>query len=161
MIRIRLQRTGRKKHPSYRIVIAEHSSPVRGKIIEVVGHYSPLSADKSTVLKKERILFYLQNGAQPTQTVSRLGVKHGLVELKPFIEERLMKTSKKELEEQKRKEEEKQKEIEAKKAKEEAVKAAEEEKKKAIEEAKAAEAATENTSSEPVQEEAEVAETKE
>jgi small subunit ribosomal protein S16 len=117
VIKIRLQRIGRKKHPFYRIVAAEHSAPIKGRFVEILGHYNPINNQKDTVFEKEKLLRYIQNGAQPTQTVARLGVKHGITELKKFIDQRKMKPSKKELEEQKRKEEEAQK---LKKEKEEA-----------------------------------------
>lgn len=145
VIKIRLQRTGRKKHPFYRIVAAEHSAPIKGKSIEVLGHYDPLSAEISPVFKKDRILEYIKNGAHPTQTVARLGVKYGIAELKKFIEERQMKPSKKELEEQKRKEEE------AQKAKEEK-EAAEAQKLKEEEEKAASEAASGDPSEEKTEE---------
>ena len=71
-VKIRLRRTGRKKQPLFRIVIADSRSPRDGKFIEVVGQYSPRQGDNALNLKTERVNHWLDNGAQPTETVSRL-----------------------------------------------------------------------------------------
>ncbi len=89
MLKIRLQRKGRKNLPFYRVVVAESSKPVKGRFLEIVGHYNPVS--KETVLKAERVEFYIQNGAQPSQTVARLAVKNGMSALEKFIEKRVTK----------------------------------------------------------------------
>jgi len=54
VLKIRLQRKGRKNRAFYRIVVAEHSSAVQGKFIQIVGHYDPLS--KEVVFEKEEII---------------------------------------------------------------------------------------------------------
>jgi small subunit ribosomal protein S16 len=94
VLKIRLQRKGRKNRPFYRVVVAEHSAPVKGRFIEILGHYDPLT--KETVLKKDIILKYLGNGAQPSQTVARLGVKNGIAEMEKFIETRFQHPKKEE-----------------------------------------------------------------
>ncbi len=70
MVRIRLQRFGRKKDPFYRIVAADSRSPRDGKFIEIIGYYEP----KKKILKidKERYLDWLSKGAQPTDIVSAI-----------------------------------------------------------------------------------------
>lgn len=87
MLKIRLQRKGRKNLPFYRIVVAESTKPVKGRFIEIVGHYDPVSKD--VVLKTERIEHYVGNGAQPSQTVARLATKNGMTSLEKFIEKRV------------------------------------------------------------------------
>jgi small subunit ribosomal protein S16 len=77
-LRIRLARGGAKKHPYYRIVVADSRMPRDGRFIERVGSYNPmLPKDHSDriVLKEERIRHWLSVGAQPSDRVARfLGV---------------------------------------------------------------------------------------
>lgn len=74
MVRIRLQRFGRKKTPSYRIVVADSRSPRDGKFIEVIGHYEPNR--KILNIDKEKYLEWLKKGAQPTDIVYALVKNH-------------------------------------------------------------------------------------
>jgi len=92
VLKIRLQRKGRRNRPFYRIVVAEKSNPVQGRFLEIVGHYDPLTKD--TVFKSDRIEYFLSNGAQPSQTVARLGVKSGVNTLEKYIEKRVSKPKK-------------------------------------------------------------------
>jgi len=72
MVKIRLARHGSKKHPVYRIVVANSESPRDGRYIEQVGLYDP-STDPATVrLKPEKLQAWLAKGAQPTSTVAQL-----------------------------------------------------------------------------------------
>lgn len=98
MLKIRLQRKGRRNRPFYRIVVAEKSNPVQGRFLEILGHYDPLN--KETVFKKDRIEYYLGNGAQPSQTVARLGTKNGINALEKFIKTRVTKPKKEEAKEE-------------------------------------------------------------
>ena len=79
MLKIRLRRTGAKKQPSYRLVIAESTSPRDGTFLEIVGHYNPLTTPTTFVIKEDRVREWLQRGAQPTERVARLLSKEGLV----------------------------------------------------------------------------------
>ena len=72
MVRIRLRRMGKKKQPSYRLVIADARSPRDGKFIEIVGHYNPVRQPKILEVKAERVRYWLGVGAQPSETVVRL-----------------------------------------------------------------------------------------
>ena len=78
-VKIRLRRTGRKKNPMYRIVVADSRSPRDGKFIEVVGQYAPRTGEQALNLKSERINYWLDNGAQPTDTVRSLLRKGGVL----------------------------------------------------------------------------------
>src|SRR3954447_8212208 len=78
-VKIRLRRTGRKKQPSYRIVIADSHSPRDGKFIEVIGQYAPRSGDKALNLETDRVHYWLDSGAQPTDTVRSLLRKSGVL----------------------------------------------------------------------------------
>jgi small subunit ribosomal protein S16 len=78
-VKIRLRRVGRKKQPTYRIVIADSRSPRDGKFLEVVGQYAPRQGEQALNLKGERVNYWLDNGAQPTDTVRSLLRKAGVL----------------------------------------------------------------------------------
>lgn len=63
---------GAKARPFYRIVAADSRSPRDGKFIEVVGTYNPIAASEQVKIDEEKALKWLQNGAQPTDTVRNL-----------------------------------------------------------------------------------------
>ena len=86
-VRIRLRRTGRKKQPTFRIVVADSRSPRDGKFIEVVGQYAPRQGDNALNLKNDRVNYWLDNGALPSDTVRSLLRKAGV--LKARHEQRL------------------------------------------------------------------------
>lgn len=71
-VKIRLRRTGRKKQPSYRLVVTDIRSPRDGKFIEIVGHYKPLMNPPTLVVDLEKIKSWIQKGAKPTETVKNL-----------------------------------------------------------------------------------------
>ncbi|HMO59245.1 MAG TPA: 30S ribosomal protein S16 [Roseiflexaceae bacterium] len=72
MVTIRLRRTGKKKQPSYRLVVADSRSPRDGKFIEIIGHYIPIRDPKVLVVKEDRARYWLGVGATPSDTVARL-----------------------------------------------------------------------------------------
>ena len=72
MVKIRLQRAGKKKAPFYHIVIADSKSPRDGKIIEQIGTYNPMTEPSEFVLDREKVAQWIKNGAKPTDTVKRL-----------------------------------------------------------------------------------------
>ena len=86
MLRIRLQRIGRKKKPNYRIVVAEHSSAVvKNKYVEQLGYYNPLSSDNVLNVDKDKLLEWIKKGAKPTNTIARLLKGDGAKDMEPFI----------------------------------------------------------------------------
>lgn len=72
MLRLRLRRTGKKKQPSYRIVVAEARTPRDGRFVEQVGTYNPMTDPPTVVLEQERISYWLRHGAQASDVVGRL-----------------------------------------------------------------------------------------
>ncbi len=72
MLRIRLSRTGKKKQPSYRVVVADIEAKRDGRIVERLGHYNPLVEPVDYQIKEDRALYWLSVGAQPTDAVRRL-----------------------------------------------------------------------------------------
>jgi len=77
MLKIRLSRVGKKGHAQYRIVVAEQSSPIKGKSVEQIGNYDPHT--KKLVVKKDRVDYWISNGAQPSNTVQNLFVEKGII----------------------------------------------------------------------------------
>ncbi len=69
MLRIRLTRVGKKKQPTYRIVVADKKKARDGSFVEIVGHYDPRQDPALISLKAERIQYWLGQGAQPSDTV--------------------------------------------------------------------------------------------
>jgi len=70
---------GAKKKPFYRIVVAENEAPRDGRFIEIVGNYDPMKDPAEINLKEDRVMDWLLKGAIPTQTVSSLLKKKGLI----------------------------------------------------------------------------------
>lgn len=78
MLNIRLSRVGKKGHAQYRVVVAEKSSPVKGKSVEQVGSYNPHT--KELVVKKDRIEHWISNGAACSDTVKNLFIEKNIIE---------------------------------------------------------------------------------
>ena len=72
MVKIRLQRDGKKKAPFYHIVVADSRSPRDGKIIEQIGTYDPMTEPSTIVLDNAKVEQWIKNGAKPTETVKKL-----------------------------------------------------------------------------------------
>jgi small subunit ribosomal protein S16 len=124
MLRIRLQRMGRKKAPSYRVIVSERTKDPYAGGIEILGHYNPIAQPKILELKADRIQHWIANGAQPSETVHNLLVREGIIS---GDKQKSVKISQK-----------RQKKLTAKQAEAEAAKVAAAEKKKAAEESEKA-----------------------
>ena len=72
MVKIRLQRQGAKKAPFYHIVVADSRSPRDGRIVEKIGTYDPMTDPATIKLDKEKVEYWIKNGAKPTDTVKDL-----------------------------------------------------------------------------------------
>jgi len=77
--RIRLRRTGKKKQAYYRVVVADARSPRDGRFIEVLGNYNPQTDPARVTIDEERALYWLKNGARPSDTVMSLLSKTGIL----------------------------------------------------------------------------------
>lgn len=84
MVKIRLRRVGAKKQPSYRVVVADSESPRDGRFIERIGHFNPRTDPETVEIDRERALYWLSQGAQPTAAVGRLLNRLGILELEAF-----------------------------------------------------------------------------
>jgi len=88
-VKIRLMRVGKKKQPTYRVVVADSRSPRDGRFIEILGQYAPRSEPSVVSIDGDRALAWIEKGAQPTEQVGKLleitgvweqyRVKHGAV----------------------------------------------------------------------------------
>ncbi len=72
MVRIRLSRRGKKKQPTYRVVVADARAPRDGKFIEIIGNYNPIRQPKVLNIDVDRARYWLSVGAQPSDTVAYL-----------------------------------------------------------------------------------------
>ena len=82
MLKIRLKRIGKKHDPQYRIIIIPARTKRDGRAVEYIGYYNPIS--KEIKLKVERAKYWLSTGAQPTDTVRSILVKHKLLKKRDY-----------------------------------------------------------------------------
>lgn len=80
MLRIRLSRIGKRKQPSYRIVVTDQRHPREGAHLEIIGHYNPLTNPATITLKEDRAIHWLQVGAQPSDTAAKILSRSGIME---------------------------------------------------------------------------------
>jgi small subunit ribosomal protein S16 len=78
MVKIRLTRTGMKKAPSYRVVVADARSPRDGRFVEIIGSYNPRTEPSTIVIDEAKALKWLAVGAQPTDSVRSLFERSGI-----------------------------------------------------------------------------------
>ncbi|MDI6784158.1 MAG: 30S ribosomal protein S16, partial [bacterium] len=78
-VKIRLRRVGKKKKPAYRLVVTDSQSPRDGRFIEIVGIYQPLTEPVVTKVDGDRVLYWLKNGAKPSDTVRSILAKSGIM----------------------------------------------------------------------------------
>ena len=77
-VKIRLRRMGKKKAPQYRVVVADSRAPRDGRFIEEIGYYDPNKEPSEFKVNEELAKKWLENGAQPTETVARLFKNAGI-----------------------------------------------------------------------------------
>lgn len=77
-VKIRLQRVGTKKKPFYRVVAIDSRKKRDGRVIEFIGRYQPIVKDKQFDVDEEKVLKWLDQGAQPTDTIQQLLKKEGI-----------------------------------------------------------------------------------
>lgn len=71
-VKIRLMRVGKKKQPTYRVVVADARFPRDGRFVEIIGKYGPREDPPLVDIDNDRALDWLRKGAQPTEQVQRL-----------------------------------------------------------------------------------------
>jgi small subunit ribosomal protein S16 len=80
LIRIRFARVGKKKQPSYRLVVATKEAPRDGRFIEILGHYNPLKNPSELEFNADRTREWIAKGAQPSEAVAKLLAREGIGE---------------------------------------------------------------------------------
>ncbi len=80
MVKIRLTRTGAKKAPNYRIVVADSRYPRDGRFIDQIGHYNPMTNPAEVTIDAAKAKDWMLKGAQPTDTVKALFKKNGIID---------------------------------------------------------------------------------
>ena len=80
MLTLRLQRLGKKKQPTYRLIVSEKKRDTQGVALEVLGTYSPVAKEKKLDLKADRIKYWISVGAQMSDTVNNLLLKNKVIE---------------------------------------------------------------------------------
>ncbi|ULB33675.1 MULTISPECIES: 30S ribosomal protein S16 [Proteiniphilum] len=83
--KLRLQRRGRKNHPFYQIIVADSRAPRDGKYIERIGSYNPNTNPATITLDFDRALYWLQTGAQPSDTVRNILSREGVLMKKHLL----------------------------------------------------------------------------
>ncbi len=78
MVRIRLTRMGARNRPFYRVVVADSRARRDGPFIEMLGYYDPLKDPPEVKIDPERVKYWLERGAQPSDSVKRLLQRAGL-----------------------------------------------------------------------------------
>ena len=78
-VKLRLKRMGAKQRPFYRIVAADSRSPRDGRFIETVGTYDPIKKPAIITIDEEKVMKWLNNGAEPTDTVRSIFKKEGIM----------------------------------------------------------------------------------
>lgn len=99
MLVLRLQRTGRRNNPTFRLVVTEKSAPIKGKVKEYLGHYLPTRNPHVFEFQEERITHWISMGARPSDTVARLLHKAGMKGTEKFIKKYTKQKKKKKEEE--------------------------------------------------------------
>lgn len=80
MLRIRLRRVGLKRQASYRIVVADSRNSRDGRYVEVLGYYNPRTEPETVEYKEDRVLHWLNVGAQPSEAVDRFFKRYGTMD---------------------------------------------------------------------------------
>lgn len=119
MLTIRLQRLGKKKQPTYRLIVSEKTKDPQAGSLEILGHYNPTVEPKVKEFKADRIQYWISKGAQFSETAFNLLLEAGIVEGKKKKSVAISKKRQGKIDEKIKAEEEKKKATEEKKKKEE------------------------------------------
>ncbi len=95
MLKIRLTRTGKKSQPSYRIVVAEHTAPIKSQFVEIIGNYNISRNPRELIVDQDRVKYWISVGAQPTDTVATLLKGLGMEGMDKYIGRRDLQRKKK------------------------------------------------------------------
>lgn len=102
MLTIRLQRIGKTKKPSYRIIVSEKKRDTQAPNLEILGSYDPVQKEKPFVVNKDRVTYWMEKGATLSDTINNLFIKQGVLEGKTRRAVSISKTRQKKLDEKKK-----------------------------------------------------------
>lgn len=88
MLKIRLSRTGKNTQPTFRLIVQEHTAPIKGKFVEEIGYYRPTTPEKPFNINSERVKHWISVGARPSDTVATLLKKQGFEGMEQYMEPR-------------------------------------------------------------------------
>jgi small subunit ribosomal protein S16 len=89
VLRIRLSRTGKTRQESFRIVVAPHTNAVKGKYIELIGHYNNAVQPKKLEIKRDRVEYWISQGAKPSESLAALFKRNGFANMDQYIPARV------------------------------------------------------------------------
>jgi small subunit ribosomal protein S16 len=96
LLKIRLSRSGKKGQPSFRVLVQEHTSAVKGgRVVEEIGYYLPATNPKVFNVKKERVTYWMGVGAKPSPSLAVLLKKDGFSDMEKYLEPAKKKAKKK------------------------------------------------------------------
>lgn len=95
MLKLRLSRTGKNTQPTFRLVVQEHTAPIKGKFVEELGYYKPTAPDKPFTINGERVKYWISVGARPSDMVATLLKKQGFEGMEQYMEPRNKKRKQK------------------------------------------------------------------
>lgn len=139
-VKIRMKRLGAAKKPFYRIVVADSRRSTRGRFIEEIGYYNPISNPRMFSVDADKAKAWMADGARPSETVAKLFKEYGVYDAEGMVQEGIDEASRRAVQEAKAKERAKRDE-EEEKAEQEALAKEQAEAEKAAAEAAAAQAA--------------------
>ena len=79
MLTIRLQRVGKTKHPTYRLIVSEKTQDTHDNYVELLGSFNPHVKENGLILKADRVKYWIEHGSQMSNTVNNLLVNAGLI----------------------------------------------------------------------------------
>lgn len=91
MLMIRLTRVGKKKHPTYRVVVQQKHKATSSNVLEILGHYNPHTTPATFDVKADRVQHWVRHGAQISDTVHNFFVEKGLLQGKKRVVARAKK----------------------------------------------------------------------
>jgi len=95
LLNLRLQRTGKTGQPNFRIILQVHTASVKGKALEILGHYQPALNPKIFEVNVERVTYWIKQGAQPSDSLAGLLKRNGMEGMDKYIKPRNKKRPKK------------------------------------------------------------------
>jgi len=95
LLTIRLSRAGKRNSPHFKVVVAEHTAPIKSKFVEIIGYYNPITQPNVFKIDQKRFEYWLKQGAGLSDTIARLANKQKIAGAEKFIKSYTKKKKKK------------------------------------------------------------------